>query len=164
MIEARCGSIINVAGGGSTGPLQNLSSYAASKAALVRLTDTIAQEVQSQGITVNAILPGAVDSAMQDQLLAAGERAGPWYPKIKELRDSGGGGVPATLTAQLVDFLLFGAGSSLTGKLISARYDRFASWNTDDIAKIAGSELFSLRRLDPVTLRPILKLEALSDL
>lgn len=152
MIPEYSGSIINIAGGGSTGPLQNLSSYAASKAGLVRLTDSLAEEVRPYSININAILPGAIDSPMQDQLLFAGDKAGPWYEKIKKLRESGEGGVPASLTGQLIDFLVFGLGKSLTGKLISARYDAFKNWNEEEIANIKKSDMYSARRLDPATL------------
>jgi NAD(P)-dependent dehydrogenase (short-subunit alcohol dehydrogenase family) len=156
LIPLGAGSIVNIAGGGSTGPLQNLSSYAVSKAGMVRLTDSLAEEVKSHSIQVNAILPGAIDSPMQDQLLLAGDKAGPWYEKIKVLRDSGDGGISASFTGELIDFLVFGAGKVLTGKLISARYDRFKEWSEEHIREIAGSDMYSVRRLDPSTLRPIL--------
>ena len=155
MIPAARGRIINIAGGGSTGPLENLSSYAVSKAGMVRLTDTLAHEVKQHGILVNAILPGAVDSPMQDQLLLAGDKAGPWYEKIKALRDSGSGGISAALTGHLVEFLTFGPGKDLTGKLISARYDRFKNWATEEVELIAKTEMFTLRRIDPTTLKPL---------
>jgi 3-oxoacyl-[acyl-carrier protein] reductase len=159
MIAARRGRIVNVAGGGSTGPLENFSCYAASKAALARFTDTLAREVEPAGIMVNAILPGTVDSPMQDQLLAAGERAGGWYPKMKEMRESGKGFVPVSLTAELVDFLLFGAGRNLSGKLLSARYDGFGGWSEAEIAEVSSSELFTLRRMDIATLKSIFDIE-----
>jgi 3-oxoacyl-[acyl-carrier protein] reductase len=159
MLKAGRGSIINVAGGGSTGPLDNFSCYAASKAALARFTDTLANELKESGITANAILPGTVDSPMQDQLLAAGERAGVWYKKMKEFRDTSKGFVPVALTADLVEFLLFGRGAKLTGKLLSARYDGYSSWSAGELAAIAGTELFSLRRMDLPTLRPIFALD-----
>jgi 3-oxoacyl-[acyl-carrier protein] reductase len=155
MIPAAGGRIINISGGGSTGPLENLSSYAVSKVGIVRLTDSLAQEVAGSGIRVNAILPGAIDSPMQDQLLLAGDKAGPWYPKIKALRDSGAGGISADLTGELVEFLTFGKGRNLTGKLLSARYDAFQRWSEQEVELIATSEMFSLRRLDPATLKPI---------
>ncbi|HZQ74378.1 MAG TPA: SDR family oxidoreductase [Burkholderiales bacterium] len=159
MVAAKRGRIINVAGGGSTGPLDHFSCYAASKAALARFTDTLASEVKEMGIVANAILPGSVDSGMQDQLLAAGARAGAWYPKMKRMRETGEGFAAASLTADLVEFLLFGAGRVLSGKLLSARYDGFASWQAAEIEAIAATELFALRRMDLVTLKPIVSLE-----
>jgi hypothetical protein len=96
---------------------------------------------------------------MQDQLLAAGARAGAWYPKMKEMRETGKGFAPVQLTAELVEFLLFGAGTALTGKLLSARYDGFAAWAPAEIDAILRTEMFSLRRMDLVTLGPIVSLE-----
>ena len=66
------GKIINLSGGGATSPLPFISSYAASKAALVRLTETLANEVSSHGIEINAIAPGALNTRLLDQVLEAG--------------------------------------------------------------------------------------------
>jgi NAD(P)-dependent dehydrogenase (short-subunit alcohol dehydrogenase family) len=101
--------------------LENLSSYAVSKAGMVRLTDSLAQEVKGSSIRVNAILPGAVDSPMQDQLLLAKDKAGPWYEKIKALRDSGSGGISADPTGELVEFLTSGLGSDWKADFRSLR-------------------------------------------
>ena len=76
MIARRRGRIVNMSGGGATAPLARFSAYAASKAAVVRLTETLAEEVAGDGVQVNAIAPGAIDTSLQDEVLAAGERAG----------------------------------------------------------------------------------------
>ncbi|HWG42024.1 MAG TPA: SDR family oxidoreductase, partial [Gemmataceae bacterium] len=71
------GKIINLSGGGATAPLPRLSSYAASKAAIVRFTETLAEEVRDNNIDVNAIAPGALNTRLLDQVLEAGpERVG----------------------------------------------------------------------------------------
>jgi 3-oxoacyl-[acyl-carrier protein] reductase len=155
MIPAGHGHIINLAGGGASGPLEYLSSYGVSKAAIVRLTDSLANEVRDFGICVNAVLPGPVDSPMQDTLLSAGDRAGHWYAKIRALRDRGEGGVSPESTAALIDFLVYGNGAQLTGKLLSARYDNFQVWTKEQIEQVAASSLYSLRRLDPSTIQEI---------
>ena len=73
----RYGKIINLSGGGATNPLPGISAYAASKAAVVRFTETVALEVKEFGIDVNAVAPGALATRLTDQLLAAGpERVG----------------------------------------------------------------------------------------
>ncbi|MBV8444298.1 MAG: SDR family NAD(P)-dependent oxidoreductase, partial [Candidatus Dormibacteraeota bacterium] len=59
-LHGKRGNIINVAGGGSTGPLDHFSCYAASKAALARFTDTLASELKGTGVTANAVHPGFV--------------------------------------------------------------------------------------------------------
>ena len=67
----RYGKIINLSGGGATNPLPGISAYAASKAASVRFTETLALELKPFGIDVNAVAPGALATRMMDQLLEA---------------------------------------------------------------------------------------------
>jgi NAD(P)-dependent dehydrogenase (short-subunit alcohol dehydrogenase family) len=57
--------IVNVASIAAVRPKPMTSAYAASKAAVVALTQALAQEVASAGVTVNAILPGDVDTGMK---------------------------------------------------------------------------------------------------
>ena len=45
------GKIINLSGGGATGPRAHFTAYAAAKSALVRVTETLAEEVADTGIT-----------------------------------------------------------------------------------------------------------------
>jgi NAD(P)-dependent dehydrogenase (short-subunit alcohol dehydrogenase family) len=61
----RGGRIINMSSLAAERPKPFVSAYAASKAAVVALTRSLAQEVAEFGITVNAILPGDVDTALK---------------------------------------------------------------------------------------------------
>ena len=66
MIEGgRGGRIVNMSSIAARRPRPYLSAYAASKAAVVALTCSLAQEVAQFGITVNAVLPGDVDTALK---------------------------------------------------------------------------------------------------
>ena len=66
MIEGgRGGRVINMSSLAAERPKPYVSAYAASKAAVVALTQSMAQEVAGFGITVNAILPGDVDTALK---------------------------------------------------------------------------------------------------
>lgn len=66
MIEGeRGGRIINMSSIAAEKPRPYVSAYAASKAAVVALTRSLAQEVADFGITVNAVLPGDVDTALK---------------------------------------------------------------------------------------------------
>lgn len=66
MIEGgQGGRIVNMASIAAEKPRPYVSAYAASKAAVVALTRSLAQEVAEFGITVNAVLPGDVDTAMK---------------------------------------------------------------------------------------------------
>ena len=68
MMKARFGSIISITSvvGVTGNPGQ--ANYVASKAALIGMTKAVAQELASRGITVNAIAPGFMTSAMTDAL------------------------------------------------------------------------------------------------
>ena len=154
MIERRQGKIVNFSGGGATSPLPRFTAYGVSKTATVRLTETLAEEVKEFNIQVNAVAPGAVNTALQDDVLAAGERAGALYARIKKLRETGEGGAPRELAADLVVFLASDDSDGLTGKLIAAPYDDWQSWDAGRIDEIMSAPWFTLRRMDPFTLKP----------
>lgn len=61
----RGGRVINIASIASERPKPNMAAYAASKAAVVALTRSLAQEVAMFNITVNALLPGDVETALK---------------------------------------------------------------------------------------------------
>ena len=56
------GRIINFAGGGAAYSYPLFTPYAASKAAIVRLTETVADEITTADVTINVIAPGAVET------------------------------------------------------------------------------------------------------
>lgn len=61
----RGGAVVNISSLAAERPRPYMSAYAASKAAIVALTRSLAQEVGPHGIRVNAVLPGDVDTAMK---------------------------------------------------------------------------------------------------
>lgn len=64
MIKARAGKIINISSvGGRIGNIGQ-ANYSASKAGVIGFTKTIAREVASRGINVNAVAPGFIDTDM----------------------------------------------------------------------------------------------------
>ena len=67
MIERRSGKIIVLSGEGAGGPRPNFSAYAAAKAGLVRLVETLAEEVRDHNIQVNAMTPGGAYTHMTDE-------------------------------------------------------------------------------------------------
>ena len=156
MIQRRQGKIILLGGGGATAPLPNFSSYAASKAAVVRLADTLAEEVKEFNIQVNVIAPGLVDTRLQDEVLAAGDRAGPLFEKIKKARETGAGAVSPEVAASLAVFLGSAASGKLTGKLVAAPYDPWREWAGKADA-LNATPMYTLRRLDPFTIKPLIK-------
>ena len=155
-IQRRQGKIILLGGGGATAPLPNFSSYAASKAAVVRLADTLAEELKEFNVQVNVIAPGLVDTRLQDEVLAAGSRAGALFGKIKKARESGAGTASPDVAASLAVFLASPASGSLTGKLIAAPYDPWREW-AGKADELNATPLYTIRRLDPFTIKPLLK-------
>lgn len=63
-LQATQGSIVNVASVHAVATSRGMAAYAASKAALVALTRSMALEFADTGVRVNAVLPGAVDTPM----------------------------------------------------------------------------------------------------
>ncbi|HEX9295926.1 MAG TPA: SDR family oxidoreductase, partial [Polyangiaceae bacterium] len=99
------GKIINLSGGGATAPLPRISAYAASKAAVVRFTETLAEEVRANQIDVNAMAPGGLDTRLLDEVLASGpEKVGEeFYRKSLQLKE--GKATPLETGAGLAVFL-----------------------------------------------------------
>jgi NAD(P)-dependent dehydrogenase (short-subunit alcohol dehydrogenase family) len=147
MIEKKYGKIINLSGGGSTSPLPNFTAYGTSKVAIVRMTETLAQEYKEFNIDINAIAPGAVNTKMLDQILKAGETAGKDYRK-KILAQKESGGTPRKLVAKLAVYLASSDSDGLTGKLISAPWDDWENFKVDQNIEISKSPLYTLRRID----------------
>ena len=145
MIRERSGKIINLSGGGAASPLPNFSAYAASKAAIVRLTETLAQEVEPFNVQVNAIAPGAVNTGLVNDVLAAGAAAGEkMLAQVRRQMEDGG--VPPERAAALAVFLASEESCGLSGRLISAVWDDWENMN-GRIEQIMASELYTLRRV-----------------
>lgn len=153
MMARRQGKIINLSGGGATAPRPRFTAYAASKAAVVRLTETVAEEVRPFNIQVNAISPGAVNTRMLEEVLAVGEAAGE-AELAQARRRLEEGGTPPERAAELVVFLASLESDGITGKLISAVYDQWQNW-PKWIGGLSRTDLYTLRRLDPFTVRKL---------
>ena len=142
------GAVVTFGGGGATTPLARFDAYAASKAAVVRLSENIAVELAGQGVRVNSVAPGFVATGIHQSTLAAGPGlAGAEYFEHTraELKR---GGVPASEAAELVCWLLEGdPDAPFTGKLISAQWD---AWREPRFRRRLAEErdLATLRRID----------------
>ncbi|HXJ76518.1 MAG TPA: SDR family oxidoreductase, partial [Candidatus Dormibacteraeota bacterium] len=142
------GKIIVLSGGGATNPLPNISAYAASKAAVVRLMETLAEELKTSGIDVNAIAPGALATRFVDDVLAAGPAkvGAAFYEKNKQWKEKGA--TPLELGASLAVYLASPESDGITGKLLSAQWD---PWRTLQLHRdeLARSDIYCLRRIVP---------------
>ena len=146
--KAGRGKIVVLSGGGATNPLPNISAYAASKAAVVRLMETLAEELKAFHVDVNAIAPGALATRLVDEVLAAGpDKVGAaFFEKNKGWKEKGA--VPLELGANLAVYLASAESNGITGKLISAQWDPWKDLQThrDELAK---SDIYCLRRIVP---------------
>jgi NAD(P)-dependent dehydrogenase (short-subunit alcohol dehydrogenase family) len=142
------GKIINLSGGGATGPLPRFSAYAASKAAVVRLTETIAEELAGSHIDVNAIAPGALNTRLLDQVLEAGpDRTGDdFYGRALKQHEEGGASLE--IAAELAVFLASSESDGISGRLISAVWDDWRKFPAHR-ERIRETDVFTLRRIVP---------------
>ena len=145
--------ILTFSGGGAFGTFPRYSAYATSKAAVVRLTECLADELGARGIAVNAIAPGMVLTEIHQATLKAGpERAGAeQYERTKAAMAQGG--VSMAVPVACVRFLLSREADGLTGKTIAANFD---PWRAPEfrahLAEITKSEVYTMRRINPVHL------------
>jgi NAD(P)-dependent dehydrogenase (short-subunit alcohol dehydrogenase family) len=140
------GKVIQLSGGGATNPLPRISAYAVSKAAIVRFAETLAEEVRGTGIDVNAIAPGALNTRMLDEVLAAGPKlvGNDFYERSVLQKKNGGAHLDSG--AELAVFLASAESDGITGKLISASWDNWKEW-TSHLDELRTSDIYTLRRI-----------------
>lgn len=144
----RYGKIVQLSGGGATNPLPHISAYATSKAAIIRFAETLAEEVRDDHIDVNAIAPGALNTRLLDEVLAAGaDQVGKDFYE-RALKQKAQGGTSLEQGAQLAVFLASAESDGITGKLISAVWD---PWETlpEHLADLQKTDVYTLRRIVP---------------
>jgi NAD(P)-dependent dehydrogenase (short-subunit alcohol dehydrogenase family) len=142
------GKIVLLSGGGATKPRPYLSAYAASKAAVVRFGETLAEEVRGAGIDVNAVAPGAMNTRLIDDILEAGPARVGRAEYEQALRQKTEGGMPLERGTALCVFLASAESDGITGRLISAVWD---PWETlpEHRGDLEGSDVYTLRRIVP---------------
>ncbi len=140
--------VILFSGGGASTARPNFSAYAAAKTAIVRLAETWAQEWSNEPIDVNAVAPGAMNTAMTSAILDAGpERVGSEYTRVLDQIKRGGDSPDALL--RLIRFLLSSESDGLTGRFLSAQWDDLNHLRSFAANGPAGSDLYTLRRMVP---------------
>jgi NAD(P)-dependent dehydrogenase (short-subunit alcohol dehydrogenase family) len=142
------GKIVNLSGGGAASPRPFFSAYATSKAAVVRLTENLAEELRGQHIDVNAVAPGALNTQMLEQTLAAGpELVGQGQFQQAE-KQKVGGGSSLEKAAALCVYLASADSDGVSGRLISAPWDPWPTLH-DHTAELSASDIYTLRRIVP---------------
>lgn len=111
MLKERYGRIINIASVVAVSGNAGQANYCASKAGLIGMTKSLAIEVASKGITVNAVAPGFISSNMTDKLNDSQKEAMMQKIPIKTF------GKPEDV-ANIVAFLASNKSSYITGQTI----------------------------------------------
>jgi NAD(P)-dependent dehydrogenase (short-subunit alcohol dehydrogenase family) len=145
MKTAGGGRIVLFAGGGASAPFPNYTAYATSKVAVVRFTETIAQELGPE-VEVNCVAPGFVVTRLHRQTLEAADRAGAFLEQTRAALE--GGGVPAGVGAAAAAFLVSDAAAGISGKFVAAQYDGYGAW-PEHLAELRETDVFTLRRILP---------------
>lgn len=112
MMTERSGRIVNVASVTALTGYSGLSVYSATKASLIGFTRSLAREVGSLGITVNAIAPGFIDTRLTEDLTEAQRDQIARRSALRRLAD------PIDV-ARSAEFLLGEGGRNITGTVIT---------------------------------------------
>lgn len=141
MIKRGRGRIISIVSSAGLRTIMNGSGYCVSKAALIRLTECIADDSKPYGISTFAVDPGSVRTAMTEYLIESeeGRTYLPWYREFI----LNGGDVPPALSASLVTLLASGRFDPLSGRFIQVSDD--IDEMLVDAVRIAKDELYTLR-------------------
>ncbi|MEO7146165.1 MAG: SDR family oxidoreductase [Bryobacteraceae bacterium] len=144
MIERRSGKIIVLSGGGAVTARPNFSAYAASKAAVVRFVESVAEEVLNHNVQINCMSPGGTYTNMTDEILGAGDRAG-WkeIEGAREVRVTGG--IAPEKQLQLALFLASEQSNHVSGKTLHVKDD----WKKLKSANV-HPEMYTMRRVQKV--------------
>ncbi|ANN15907.1 short-chain dehydrogenase [Amycolatopsis orientalis] len=126
MIPARRGRIINLVSPAGIKRWPYATAYSVSKAALVKLSENLAAELRSSGVTVLSYNPGMVDAGLTSAGMRFAGDADPWLNRIArwaiEARDSGAF-VPLETVVGCLVRLARGDADVLTGHVINAEDD-----------------------------------------
>jgi NAD(P)-dependent dehydrogenase (short-subunit alcohol dehydrogenase family) len=140
MIKRRRGKIVVISGDGASSSRPNFAAYAASKAALARFVETVAEEVRDHNVQINSLFPGDTYTNMTDEILDAGLDAGSEeIERAERVRLTGG--TPPDKQIQLALFLASERSNHVTGKLIGVQDD----WKKLENENVR-QDAFTLRR------------------
>jgi 3-oxoacyl-[acyl-carrier protein] reductase len=112
MMTGRGGRIVNIASIVASTGYSGLSVYSATKASLVGFTRSLARELGQLGITVNAIAPGFIDTAMTTELSEAERETIARRSALKRMADGDD-------VAKSVEFLLGPGARNITGIVLT---------------------------------------------
>jgi len=122
MLPRKKSYVINIIGGGTASPIKYGSAYGSSKAAVMRLTETMAMELEGTGVKVFALSPGLVRTALVDYQIDSPEGQHWLADRLNAMFDEGRG-VPPTIAARMSVEIVGGKLDKLVGRAIRADRD-----------------------------------------
>jgi NAD(P)-dependent dehydrogenase (short-subunit alcohol dehydrogenase family) len=126
LLKSDDGRALLFAGGGAFNPRPNYSAYAAAKAGVVGLMETVSAELEGTSVTVNCVSPGRVPTPM----LGLPDQGSPEMDRV----------------LACVRHLLSPAAKGLTGKTVSAEYDEWAAIRPETVASLNDSVMGTRHR------------------
>jgi len=141
MIARRRGRIVNLATSAATVAVAHMGAYVIAKTALIRFTENLAAELANSGVSVFAIDPGTVRTAMSQHLLES-EAGKKWLPWFRKLFDQGRD-VPPEKAAELVVHLASGRADALAGRFLGVADD--LPKLLEQLEEVKRSALYTLR-------------------
>ena len=141
MVAQRRGKLIALGGRGVSHPRPYFTAYAASKAAIGRMVESLAEELLEHNVQVNCLAPGHTYTHMTDEILKAGSRAG-WRDQETALKVLQTGGVSPSKQIDPMLFLASSQSNHVTGKIIHVDDD----WKTL-LDSTVSADMFTLRRV-----------------
>lgn len=140
MIARRRGCVINVSSKAGNGARPYSLAYSSAKAALTRLTESLALSTKEYGVSAFAIHPGSVRTAMADYLINSevGQR---WVPEFRAIYDETE--IAAEQAGKLAVRLASGEVDALSGRFLSVYDD--VDVLLERVGEIVGDDLYMLR-------------------
>jgi NAD(P)-dependent dehydrogenase (short-subunit alcohol dehydrogenase family) len=144
----RRAKVVGFAGGGATKARPNFSGYGAAKTAVIRLFETVAEELRGQPIDLNVISPGIINTRLTAEVLTlgpglAGESD---YKSVLKQKDDDSAQLAKALG--IIEWLLSSESDGISGRLLAAPWDPWPTLGRH-VAALAASDVYTLRRIVP---------------
>ena len=140
--------VICFSGGGATKARSHFSAYAASKTAIVRLIETIAEEEKTSVLDINVVAPGAINTRLTDEVIRLGASVVGEAEYASAVKQKENGGQSIANVIALIHWLLSDQSNGISGKLIRAQWDDFTQFKANE-GPLKNPEAFTLRRITP---------------
>jgi NAD(P)-dependent dehydrogenase (short-subunit alcohol dehydrogenase family) len=144
----RRAKVVGFAGGGATKARPNFSGYGAAKTAVIRLFETVAEELRGQPIDLNVISPGIINTRLPADVLTLGPGLAGESDYKTVLKQKGDDRAQLAKALGLIEWLLSAASDGISGRLLAAPWDPWPTLGSH-AAALAASDVYTLRRIVP---------------